>query len=72
MEGSCFGLSNLFRLKIKLFPFFQKLLKGRTEDAFQITRHGADRKTEEAREWIEATTKGRDDRKIWILDPTVG
>ena len=42
------------------------------EEVFQITRHPVNRKTEEVREWIEAMTKGRDDRKIWILNPTVG
>ena len=39
---------------------------------FQITRHRADRSTLEIREWIMAMTKGREDRKIWILNPTVG
>ena len=41
-------------------------------DVFQITRHSANRKTEEVREWIEAMTKGRKGSKIWIFNSTIG
>ena len=41
-------------------------------DVFQITRHRADYKTEEVREWIKANTTSGYHHGIEMYDPTVG